>query len=364
VTALVIGAGVIGAAIAEALASRGVEVTVIDMRSPGRGATQASAGLLTPFIEGRVDRTLLGLCTRSLALWNDFVARIGERSDVDVLYARDGTLEVAFSESEAASLAEMHAWIASHGVESQWIESGPLARFEPAVGGGARAGLFVPSQGFVAAPHIVKALVDAARQQGAVFETAVEAVRVEPARDRVDVAVEARTISADFVVVAAGCWSGRVKIADTPAVEVRPMRGQLLHLHLEDLPRRPVWGARVYTVPWQPDTLLVGATLEDVGFDERSTVAGVRELLDAVSELLPATQQASLAEIRVGLRPATADLLPIIGPLAAAPRVVMATGHYRNGIMLAPLTADLVCRFIVDDERDPAFDVTSPDRGR
>jgi glycine oxidase len=359
---IVIGAGVIGAAVADALASRGIAVTVLDMRAPGRGATQASAGLLTPFIEGRVDPVLLGLCTRSLLLWNDFIARLFERSDVDVPYARDGTLEVALSDAETTSLAAMSAWIAAHGVEAQMIEAGPLARFEPAVSGGARAGLFVPMQGFVAARFLVSALVDAARRQGVVFEAPVEAVRVESAGDHVDVVVEGRTLSADCVVVAAGCWSGRVRIADMPAIPVRPMRGQLLHLRTSDLPLRPVWGARVYTVPWKPDTLLVGATLEDVGFDERSTVAGVRELLDAVSELLPATLQASVAEIRVGLRPATADLLPIVGPIAAAPRIVLATGHYRNGILLAPLTADLVARYIAGGERDPALDVLSPDR--
>jgi len=138
----------------------------------------------------------------------------------------------------------------------------------------------------------------------------------------------------------------------------------LLHLKWAAgrMPRYPVWGAHSYTVPWQPDTLLVGATLEDVGFDERSTVAGVQELLDGVTELLPMAKLATLLDVRAGLRPSTADLLPIVGPLPGQPRVIVATGHYRNGILLAPLTAEIVGRQILDGVADPAVDKTRPDR--
>jgi glycine/D-amino acid oxidase-like deaminating enzyme len=115
-------------------------------------------------------------------------------------------------------------------------------------------------------------------------------------------------------------------------------------------------------VPWSDGSLLVGATVEDVGFDEHSTVAGVSDLTNAVRRLLPGSAQAAVDAVRVGLRPATPDGLPWIGPLSAAPRVVMATGHYRNGVLLAPLTADLVSRLIVDGESDPALAMVSPDR--
>jgi glycine oxidase len=365
VNVLVIGAGVIGAAIADALAQRGVDVTVIDMRSPGRGASQASAGLLTPYIEGRIDDALLGLLTRSLPLWDEFIAGVCERSALAVEYARTGTFEVALDESDATRLSEMRSWLDASGVACEWTTGADVARFEPAVNPTATAGLFIPRQGFVAVPPLVKALVQAARLQGARFEEPVEAVRVET-RSRGPVVVHAgdRRYEADAVVVAAGTWSGRVRVEGLPKLPVKPMRGQLLHLKWESgpMPARPVWGTRSYTVPWQPDTLLVGATLEDVGFEERTTVAGVQELLDGVGELLPGARQASLLEVRVGLRPSTADLLPIIGPLAVNPRVVVATGHYRNGILLTPLTAEIVAKQIVDGITDPAVAITTPGR--
>ncbi len=173
-----------------------------------------------------------------------------------------------------------------------------------------------------------------------------------------------RLLTADAVVVAAGTWSGRVRVVGATAMPVKPMRGQLLQLTWTDspLPLRPVWGTRSYTVPWAPDALLVGATLEDAGFDERTTVTGVQDLLAGVSEMLPGALHASLSEVRVGLRPATADGLPIIGPLAHAPRVCVATGHYRNGVLLAPLTGEIVANYLLDAAADPAFGLTTPNR--
>lgn len=154
-----------------------------------------------------------------------------------------------------------------------------------------------------------------------------------------------------------------MRVTGTTMPVVRPIRGQLLHLAwMGPRPALFVWGAACYTVPWSDGSLLVGATVEDVGFDEHSTVAGVDSLTSAVRRLLPASARAAVEAVRVGLRPATPDGLPWIGPLSAAPRVVMAAGHYRNGVLLTPLTADLVSRLIVDGESDPALAVTSPNR--
>lgn len=341
---LVIGAGVIGAAVAEELASRGAQVAVLDMRSPGRGATQASAGLLTPYIEARADPALLDLCTRSLALYDTFIGRVRERSGLSVQYERAGTLEVAIGEDEHAKLADLRVWLDEQRVENQWLDSKELIAFEPAVSPDVSGGVFISGQGFVAATALVKALVQSARLQGATFESPAEVVRVTPGTAAIDVRADDRTLSFDRVVVAAGTWSGRIRIDGASPIPVRPIRGQLLQLTWAAgaLPKRPVWGSRVYTVPWQPDTLLVGATVEDVGFDERTTVEGVRELVAGVGELLPITRQSAIADIRVGLRPLTADHKPIIAPLESDPRIWIATGHYRNGVLLAPLTATLV----------------------
>jgi glycine oxidase len=350
VNVVVIGAGIIGAAVAEELASRGARVTVLDMRSPGRGATQASAGMLVPYVEGREHSDLLALCAQSLDLYDDFIRRVRERSGLPIEYSRDGTLEVATDDTHAARLSGMRQWLTEQGIASEWRDAAALREFEPSVTTRAVGGLFIPTQGFVGATALVKALVQSARLNGAAFETPVEVVRVDPAAGGVEIRSDARRIMADAVVVAAGTWSGRVRIAGQPPLPVRPIRGQLLELSWPGggLPKYPVWGSRVYTVPWQPDTLLVGATMEDVGFDERSTAAGVQELLDGVGELLPGSRQSAVAAIRVGLRPKTDNELPLVGPMPSAPQICLATGHFRNGVLLAPLTARQVADHLME----------------
>jgi glycine oxidase len=349
---VIIGAGVIGASVAFELASRGADVTVLDMRSAGRGASQASAGILAPFSEAERDSALLDLGRRSLDLWDDFAARVREASGRDVEYARTGTLHVALDEAERAHLLETRAWLDAEGEPATWLGPGDLRAVEPSVTDRAAGALHIHRHGFVNAPALVAALVQAARLAGAVFEDGVEIVSIDPAADDVSVRMQdGRTHAADRVVVAAGSWSRRLRITGAAAIPVRPVRGQLLHVRMPagSLPARVVWGTRCYGVPWRDGSLLAGGTVEDVGFDESSTVAGVAELTRAISDLLPEAAGASIESIRVGLRPASDAGLPLIGPMPGVRRVTLATGHYRNGILLAPLTAAMVTEQVLGE---------------
>ncbi len=360
----VIGAGIIGAAVADAMAARGTRVSMYEMRSPGRGASQASAGVLCPYTEATPGSPLLALGTRSLAMWDGWVEGLRDRVTSRFHYARTGTLEVALAPDEAVHLRRSAEQLAAEGVAHQQLDGAALRQFEPCAGASALSGLFIGAHGHVEVSALVSALMESARQRGATCETPAEIIQVEQKQDRVRVRVGDRVDEVDHAVIAAGSWSGRVRVADVPAFAVRPIRGQLLHLKWPDAsaPSRSVWGTRCYTVPWPDGSLLVGATIEDVGFDEHSTVAGVRELLQAVEALLPGSCQATLESVRVGLRPATADHLPLLGPLERHPRITLATGHYRNGILLAPYTADVVTRQILDNDRDPMLDLTRPER--
>jgi glycine oxidase len=171
------------------------------------------------------------------------------------------------------------------------------------------------------------------------------------------------TLIADNVVIAAGCWSGQIDTGVASAVPVRPVRGQLLHLAWSAAPLAHVlWGARCYMVPWQDGTVLVGATVEEVGFAEDVTVAGVHTLLSAAAELVPDTMSARFKEARVGLRPASSDTVPVIGPSPDMPGLFYATGHYRNGILLAPLTAVMLADGILEGRWHRLLDATSPAR--
>ena len=361
---LVAGAGMIGVSIADALARRGARVTVLEMRAPGEGASRASAGLLAPYTEAEAGAPLLALGTRSLSLFDAFVARAADGSGRTVEYARTGTLEVALDDDERAALQRAAGWLASESVDHEWLDERALQSFEPAVSRAARGALFVPAHGFVGVRSLVHALAHSARFHGAAFEAPVELVDVSIAPDGVTARAGDREYEADYFVLAAGSWSSRIRIRGLSAVPVRPVRGQLLHLRWRGhrMPARVVWSSGCYTVPWSDGSLLVGATVEDAGFDESTTTAGVESLARAVSALLPAAAKASVEEARAGLRPATPDGLPMIGALPGLPNLIFATGHYRNGILLAPLTAQMVERLMLDGGADAMMGAVAPGR--
>lgn len=350
---IVIGAGVIGAASADALASAGHTVHVLDMRGPGRGASHASAGVLAPFIEAHDGDPWLDLCVESLSLYDTFIDGLRARSGRALEYARTGTLEVAMSPDDVARLHVLREWLRVRNVVSEWLGPAAATALEPAIGSSALGALLIPAHGFVSVPDLIGALTHAAALSGASFESPAEAVSVTSTNDSVTVKIGNRSLSADAAVVAAGTWSSRVKVDGAPAADIKPIRGQLLHLTWPvdvPMPQRVVWSPRCYTVPWADGSLLVGATVEDVGFDERSTVSGVHDLMTAAGDVLPAVWRATLKEVRVGLRPKSAGGLPLIGPVPASPRVILATGHYRNGVLMAPITAKKVVDLVDSNE--------------
>lgn len=361
---IVVGAGVIGVSIADALASRGTTVTVLDMRGPGRGASFASAGILAPYVESHHEARFLDLATRSLDMFDAFVASASERSGRRVEYARTGTLEVALDEDSVRRLRGAQPRLEAAGVKQVWMTPDELREAEPAVSSEARGALLIEPHGFVGVRSLIAALVQSARLSGAAFEAPVEAAEIESRDESVEVRAGASRYVADAVVVAAGTWSGRLRIRNAPCIDVRPVRGQLLHLSwtANQATNRVVWGPRCYTVPWSDKSLLVGATVEEVGFDEGSTISAIQELTSAVCELLPEARSAAFQEVRVGLRPASADGLPVIGPFPTVARVLVATGHYRNGVLLAPVTAAIVRDYLLDGVSDRAMSWTTPAR--
>jgi glycine oxidase len=235
------------------------------------------------------------------------------------------------------------------------------------------AALFIPDHAFVSVPGLVHALVLACETHGVTHRTGTRVTKITRQGERLsvhigggagaDAASATETLIADTVVIAARSWTGQIDTGEAPAVPVRPVRGQLLHLAWNTAPLAHVlWGARCYMVPWQDGTVLVGATVEEVGFAEDVTVAGVHTLLSAAAELVPDTMSARFKEARVGLRPASSDTVPVIGPSPEMPGLFYATGHYRNGILLTPLTAMMLADGILDGRWHRLLDATSPAR--
>jgi glycine oxidase len=360
VNAIVIGAGIVGCAVGYELARRGARVRVLDMRGVGQGATRASAGVLCPHIEGHA-AALRQLGVRSLEMYDDFVARTRADGQWAIEYQRNGTLEVALTDEEAEQLKATAQGHARDGVEHQYLESRQALALEPALSPRTAGALLVPIHGYVGAFGFNEALAAAAESHGASISRGV-VLKLTPSSEAVSVETHSERFEGDVVIVAAGSWSGRVGVGE-PTVPVKPIRGQLLHLACAAPPvSRVIWGSACYMVPWNDGTLLVGATVEDVGFDERATAAGVHDLLHSASALLPAAADAGFDGVRVGLRPAAPDELPIIGRSSRHPRVIYATGHYRNGVLLAPLTATLVADLVLEGRSAPELQITSPGR--
>ena len=338
---------------------------ILDDRQPGMGATQASAGMLAPFTEAK-DRntTFLDLAVRSLDLYDEFVSRVAHTSKMAIGYKRSGTIDVASDAERMSALRDIGSRLSTRGVPLSLLDAADARAEEPGLGPAVAGALLIGAHGYVRAGELTRALVAAARCHGAHF---VEGDRVRHVFERekaLVVETERGSLSAGAVVVTAGSWSGQIEIGDgTPRVPVRPVRGQLLHLGWRGTPLvRPTWGDHCYLVPWDDGTVLVGATMEDAGFDERTTVEGIRGLLKAACELTPAASEAALLSARVGLRPGTPDALPIIGWSAALPNLMYATGHFRNGVLLCPLTAQLVADAMIDNAADAVLGLVGPQR--
>jgi thiazole synthase len=349
---VVVGAGVIGCAIARELTRRGLRCTVVDPRPVAGGATQASAGMLAPYVEAHGGGPMLDLCVRSLELYDAWIGGLrGEGAAIE--YARIGTLEIALSADRAAALRGGHG---------EWLEPPAVAGMVPSLAPVAGA-LHDHRHGYVDARQLTHALAQSARRHGATFVTApVERVDRRGSVLRVATGSGDAPLEADAVILAAGAWTNRIRGVRTPPM--RPVRGQLL-IHRGDIGPGPdaqgipaiLWGPDCYIVPHErAPHLMIGATVEDAGFDERPTEEGTATLFAAARRLLPELSRESIEEVRVGLRPATPDQRPVLGSDPAEPGLFHASGHYRNGVLLAPITAALIADLVIDDRRDAALD--------
>jgi glycine oxidase len=358
---LVVGGGVIGCGIARALTTRGARVTIIEPRAVGGGASRASAGMLAPFSEGRHDRALQTLGARSLSRYDPLIEALGDEG-LGVPYARLGSIDVTFDAGGVNILDDVASALALDGTCFEQLDRASLHALEPSISTSAFAGLKIPSHGVVDVPALVSALWRSAATRGARLVQA-RAHRVSRTASALRVDTGEGAFEASRVVLATGCWAGQIEIAGAAPLPVRPVRGQLLALRTDSVVlRHAVWGPGCYLVPWGDGTILVGATVEQVGFDERPTAAGVFQLLQAAAELLPALADATFLEVRVGLRPGTPDDLPIVGPSQRIEGLIYATGHYRNGALLTPLTADAVAELAGGTPLDSIWRPCDPQR--
>jgi glycine oxidase len=359
----VVGAGLIGVGIAYELAKRGAAVTVYDRDEPARAASWAGAGMLAPFSEATADPDLLALCRRSLAAYPAFVADLHACSGVDVRLRFDGTLHAARDEADLARLGIAASTTRANGGDAVLLDRAEVLAREPFLAKGVAGGLFVANEGQVDNRRLGRALVGAARARGVRFERVAHLALACDARRVRGLRTPQGFAAASTVVNAAGAWAGQLEgVPEHARVAVRPVAGEMLAIALPvGAIHALVWLGHRYLVPRDDARLLVGATVVERGFDARVTAAGVHDLLDAALAVAPALASFAIVETWAGLRPATPDGRPYIGSTALEGYVV-ASGHYRNGILLAPETARLIAELIVTGQAPESLAAFSPRR--
>jgi glycine oxidase len=344
--AVIVGAGVIGLACAWRAAERGLNVRVLERERPGAGASNVAAGMLAPVGEASwgEDR-LLDLALTSHLQWPSFAEELAEASGREVGYLGLGSLHVAVDRDEADELRRRFDLMRSHGLAAEWLTPAECRELEPGLGSGGHGGVHAPHEAAVDPRELIAALAGAFEARGGRIEIAEvsDGVFERGRLTGVRTAGGAEHL-ADAIVLAAGSWSAAEWLPAEARPPIRPVKGQIITLAgpaSRPVCERIVAGERFYAVPRADGRLVVGATVEEQGFDTRVTAGGVHELLREAYRALPEISELELVEAIAGLRPAAPDNLPLIGP-GAIEGLVLATGHFRNGILLAPLTADRI----------------------
>ena len=353
--AVVVGGGVIGLACAWRAARSGARLALVERSRPPAGATRVAAGMLAPVGELAFgEPELLKMTLAAAELYPEFVTELEAASGLEAGYRRDGALHVALDRDEAAELRRVHELQRSLGLGAEWLPPRRCREFEPGLTPSFNGGVHAPGEGSVDPRALTAALLAALGEEegvelrtGSGVETALfEGERVAGVRTE-----SGEELRAAATVLATGAWSGQAEWLPAAArPPVRPVKGQILELRSRGGAApctRIVASERVYLVPRGDGRLIVGATVEEQGFDTAVTAGGVHELLREAYRLLPEVAEMELVEAAAGLRPGTPDNLPLVGP-SPVDGLLWATGHYRNGILLAPLAANILVDLLAD----------------
>ncbi|MGN6258691.1 MAG: glycine oxidase ThiO [Solirubrobacterales bacterium] len=353
---VVVGGGVIGLSCAWRLAQRGARVAVVERGHPGEGATRVAAGMLAPVGELTFgEPELLERTLEAARMYPEFAAAVEAASGMSTGYERLGALHVALDRDEAAQLRRVHDLQRSLELEAEWLPPRKCRDLEPGLTPSFHGGVFAAGEAAVDPRALTRALVGAARAEGVEVMTGEEVVEAVFEGEWLNgLRTRDRELSAETVILASGAWSGAAEwLPEHARPPVRPVKGQVLELRRRDgePPARHILASeRVYLVPRSDGRLIVGATVEEMGFDTTVTAGGVHELLREAYRLLPDVAEMELLDAIAGLRPGTPDNLPLVGP-GAIDGLVLATGHFRNGILLAPLAARAVTNLLSADRR-------------
>ena len=366
---LIIGGGIIGLSIAWRLIGIGKKVVVVDKRNLGKEASWAAAGMLS----GRLDlkpseKRLLPIFEKSHHAWPKFAKELENKSGKRIGYRKEGTLMVACDINEEQKLKNNYNFLKNNNIHVSWLSGNKIREKEPYVSNNVLSGFFSPEDHHVNNRYILDALITILKKNknNCIFKENTEVEKIITDKDQV-IGVQTRneTIKTKEIIVCSGAWTNKIKNIEVKEVPIRPVKGQMVCLKMPkniSLLKHILWRENVYLVPRDNSDLIIGATEEEMGFDKSLTAGGIYNLLKIAREVLPAIENLSIVESWAGLRPATRDEAPIIGPSKKIKGLIYATGHHRNGILLAPLTSNVIKNYYLNGKIENDFNNLRPGR--
>jgi glycine oxidase len=364
---VVIGGGVIGLSLARALALRGVgQVVLIERAQLGAEASSAAAGMLAPQAESNRADAFFELACASRASYPAFADALREETGTDIELERTGTLYLAFNEHDEEEIKRRYDWQRRAGLLIERLSADEARRLEPCISLHVRAALSFPLDVQVENRRLLAALASSVEKHGVSLLTETNVKSLITERGRVEGVWTSRgKVSAPVVVVACGAWTSFITSTDRtqPPLSIEPIRGQMLCFEMNPrLARHVIYSPRGYIVPRLDGRLLAGSTTEHAGFNKRVTAGGINAITTHALEIAPEVENLPLVDSWAGLRPRAEDDLPVLGACADARGLFYAAGHYRNGILLAPLTAELIAEQITTGVTPPQLQAFSPNR--
>ncbi|MFT9848152.1 glycine oxidase ThiO [Aneurinibacillus sp. REN35] len=348
---IIVGGGVIGVSIAYQLSKRGKKVAVLERDTIGAHASSAAGGMLGAQVEFTEPGPLVDLSLRSRAMFKELAEELRAASDIDIGLNESGMLRIAWTTEEAAALKQRGCWQQTHGLRADWLDQPDVIKMEPKVSREIAGALYLPDDTQVSAPDLTRAFAVAAARHGAELVEHCEVLHIEQEGEHVTGIVTSRgKWTAKQYVLAAGAWSGRIAHMLGLTLAVFPIKGEAFSvLSMRQPVQKTMYADGCYIVPKDGNRLLIGASSADCGFDSRLTIDGLQALMAKAIRLLPELKNCPLEKAWASLRPQTEDGMPYCGPIASYANVLAATGHYRNGILLSPLTGKIIADMVTGD---------------
>lgn len=365
--AVIVGGGIIGLSIARELARRGMrDITLIERGELGKEASWAAGGILAPQVEADKPNEFFQLACASRDRYFEFAAALTTETGIDVELDKTGTLYLGFNEEDEREMRRRYEWQTREGLELEWLMAEEARRLEPNISAQVECALLFPNDYQVENRKLLKALIAANEKLGvkSVTNCKVRSLRMEKKRV-IGVETSEGFVAAPIIVAAAGAWTSQL-MPEQPSsdLKIEPVRGQMVCFAAPQIARHVIYSSRGYLVPRRDGRLLAGSTSEHVGFDKRVTEDGVKSIMSMASEIAPSLKDLPVDASWAGFRPHAEDDLPVLGPDEEVEGLFYATGHYRNGVLLAPITAELIAETIVFRKSPAALAAFQPNRSQ